>query len=192
MFRVVNIKSPRSGRPVANQFKVIMDTTVGRVVLFQSYDTPITMLINSLIHGTVYYITTSKKYSRTTTKYQKMFYEKHGKHLTHQYSVSNFSEWLEAIQVANMTSNQQETLSAYLDVFQEVKDKTVINDIFNGYMFLTSSYDMTDYARNWLADYLSNIVYDAIKNYMDFKSLGAAFYADGCYIKTPKGIIERL
>lgn len=98
----------------------------------------------------------------------------------------------EAIQVANMTSNQQETLSAYLDVFQEVKDKTVINDIFNGYMFLTSSYDMTDYARNWLEGYLSDTVYDAIKNYVDFKSLGAAFYADGCYIKTPKGIIERL
>lgn len=98
----------------------------------------------------------------------------------------------EAIQVANMTSNQQETLSAYLDVFQEVKDKTVINDIFNGYMFLTSSYDMADYARNWLADYLFDTVYDAIKNYVDFKSLGATFYADGCYIKTPKGIIERL
>lgn len=98
----------------------------------------------------------------------------------------------EAIQVANMTSNQQETLSAYLDVFQEVKDKTVINDIFNGYMFLTSSYDMTDYARNWLEGYLSDTVYDAVKNYVDFKSLGASFYADGCYIKTPKGIIERL
>lgn len=98
----------------------------------------------------------------------------------------------EAIQVANMTSNQQETLSAYLDVFQEVKDKTVINDIFNGYMFLTSSYDMTDYARNWLEGYLSDTVYDAIKSYVDFKSLGASFYADGCYIKTPKGIIERL
>lgn len=98
----------------------------------------------------------------------------------------------EAIQVANMTSLQQETLSAYLDVFKEVKDKTVINDIFNGYMLLTSSYDMTDYARNWLNDYLSDTVYDAIKNYVDFKSLGATFYADGCYIKTPKGIIERL
>lgn len=98
----------------------------------------------------------------------------------------------EAIQVANMTSRQQETLSAYLDVFKEVKDKTVINDIFNGYMLLTSSYDMTDYARNWLNDYLSDTVYDAIKNYVDFKSLGATFYADGCYIKTPKGIIERL
>lgn len=97
MFIVKNIESPRSGRPVANQFKIVMDTAVGRVILFQSYATPITILINSLIHNTIYYITTSEKYSRTTTKYQKMFYEKHGKHLTHQYNVSNFSEWLEAI-----------------------------------------------------------------------------------------------
>ena len=97
MFRIENIESPRSGRSVANQFKVVFDTAVGRVVLFQSYDTPIAMLINSLIHSTIYYITTSEKYSRTTSKYQKMFYEKHGKHLVHQYSVSNFSEWLEAI-----------------------------------------------------------------------------------------------
>lgn len=97
MFRVVNIKSPRSGRPVANQFKVIMDTAMGRVVLFQSYDTPIAMLINCPIHGTAYYIATTERYSVTTSKYQKMFYEKHGKYLTHQYSVSNFSEWLKAI-----------------------------------------------------------------------------------------------
>lgn len=98
----------------------------------------------------------------------------------------------EAIQVANMTSIQQETLSAYLDVFKEVKDKTVIKDIYNETMFLTSSYNMADYARNWLESYLSDTVYDVIKNYVDFKSLGATFYADGCYIKTPKGIIERL
>lgn len=98
----------------------------------------------------------------------------------------------EAIQVANMTSLQQKTLSAYLDAFKEVKDKTVIKDIYNKTMFLTSSYNMADYARNWLESYLSDIVYDVIKNYVDFKSLGAAFYADGCYIKTPKGIIERL
>lgn len=97
MFRVINIKSPRSGRAVANQFKVVFDTAIGRVVLFQSYDTPIAMLINRPIHSTAYYIATSEKYSRTTSKYQKRFYEKHGKYLTHQYSVSNFSEWLEAI-----------------------------------------------------------------------------------------------
>lgn len=97
MFRVKNIESPRSGRPVANQFKAVFDTAVGRVLLFQSYDTPIAMLINRPIHDTAYYISTDEKYSKTTSKYQKMFYEKHGKYLTHQYSVSNFSEWLKAI-----------------------------------------------------------------------------------------------
>lgn len=98
----------------------------------------------------------------------------------------------EAIQVANMRKGQQETLSAYLDVFQEVKDETVINDIFNDYMFLTSSHNMTEYAKKWCAVYIRNDVYNMVKNYIDYQSLGAAFYADGCYIKTPKGIIERL
>lgn len=97
MFRVENIESPRSGRPVANQFEVIMDTAVGRVVLFQSYETPIAMTVHCRVHNTTYYIATTEKYSRTTTKYQKVFYEKHGKYLTHQYSVSNFTEWLDAI-----------------------------------------------------------------------------------------------
>lgn len=97
MFEVRNMTSPRSGCAVANQFKVIMDTAVGRVVLFQSYETPIAMTVHCRVHNTTYYITTTKKYSRTTTKYQNMFYEKHGNHLVHQYSVSNFSEWLEAI-----------------------------------------------------------------------------------------------
>lgn len=98
----------------------------------------------------------------------------------------------EVLQVANMRKGQQETLSAYLDVFQEVKDKTVINDIFNDYMFLTSSHNMTEYAKKWCAVYIRNDVYNRVKNYIDYHSLGAAFYADGCYIKTPKGIIERL
>lgn len=97
MFRVKNIESPRSGRPVANQFKVVFDTAAGRVLLFQSYDTPIAMLINCPIHGTAYYIATDEYFSVTTSKYQKIFYEKHGNHLTHQYSVPNFSEWLDAI-----------------------------------------------------------------------------------------------
>lgn len=98
----------------------------------------------------------------------------------------------EALQVANMRKGQQETLSAYLDVFREVKDKTVINDIFNDCMFLTSSHNMTEYAKKWCAVYIGNDVYNKVKNYIDYQSLGAAFYADGCYINTPKGIIERL
>lgn len=97
MFRVENIESPRSGRPVAKQFKVIMDTIVGHVILFQSYSTPIAMLIKCPILGTPYYIATDEKYSVTTSKYQKLFYEEHGKCLVHQYSVSNFKEWLEAL-----------------------------------------------------------------------------------------------
>lgn len=98
----------------------------------------------------------------------------------------------EAIQVANMRKGQQETLSAYLDVFKEVKDKTVINAIFNNHMFLTSSHNMTEYAKKWCAIYINSDSYERIKNYIDYQSLGATFYADGCYIKTPKGIIEHL
>lgn len=97
----------------------------------------------------------------------------------------------EAIQVATMRKGQQETLSAYLDVFKEVKDKTIIVDIFNDCMFLTSSHNMTEYAKKWCAVYIRNDVYNKVKNYIDYRSLGATFYADGCYIKTPKGIIER-
>lgn len=52
MFRIENIESPRSGRPVANQFTVIMDTTVGRVILFQSYSTPIAMTVCHNVHNT--------------------------------------------------------------------------------------------------------------------------------------------
>lgn len=98
----------------------------------------------------------------------------------------------EAMQVANMRKGQQETLSAYLDVFKEVKDKTIIVDIFNDRMFLTSSHNMTEYAKKWCAIYLRSDIYKRVKNYIDYQSLGASFYADGCYIKTPKGIIERL
>lgn len=97
MFEVRNIESPRSGRPVANQFKIVMDIAVGRVIVFQSYRTPIAMTVHVRIHNTTYYIATANKYSQTTSKYQRLFYEKHRKHLMHQYSVSHFSEWLEAI-----------------------------------------------------------------------------------------------
>ena len=97
MFSVANMKSLRSGRPVANQFEMIMDTIVGHVILFQSYSTPIAMLIKCPILGTTYYIATANKYSMTTSKYQKIFYEKYESHLVHQYSVLNFTEWLDAL-----------------------------------------------------------------------------------------------
>lgn len=71
MFNVANMKSSRSGCAVANQFEIIMDTTVGRVILFQSYSTPIAMTIHHRVHNTTYYIATAEKYSVTTSKYQK-------------------------------------------------------------------------------------------------------------------------
>lgn len=97
MFRVENMESPRSGRPVANQFKVVFNTAVGRVLLFQSYDTPIAMTVSHRGNGVLYYIATDKRYSRTTSKYQKVFYKKYGKSIIQQLPVSNFSKWVEAI-----------------------------------------------------------------------------------------------
>lgn len=97
MVSVKNIESPRSGRPVANQFEITMDTTMGRVILFQSYSTPIAMAIHHRVHNTTYYIATAEKYSVTTSKYQRVFYAKYGKGLVHQYSVPNFTEWVEAL-----------------------------------------------------------------------------------------------
>lgn len=97
MFRVENIESPRSGRPVANQLKVVFDTAIGRVLLFQSYDTPIAMTVSHRVNGVLYYIATDKRYSRTTSKYQNMFYKKYGKSIIQQLTVSNFSKWVEAI-----------------------------------------------------------------------------------------------
>lgn len=99
----------------------------------------------------------------------------------------------EAIQVANMTSNQQETLSAYLDVFQEVEDKIIIDAISADEMFLTGVNTMTDYAKKWIKEWaIKDEKWEVVAPYIDFKAFGALLYADGCYIKTPKGIIERL
>lgn len=96
MIKVTNITSKRSGRAVANQFILTIDTTMGRVILFQSYTTPVAMAVYDITHNITYYIATSKNYSRTTSKYQNIFFEKYGKGLVHQYSVPNFDEWLEA------------------------------------------------------------------------------------------------
>lgn len=99
----------------------------------------------------------------------------------------------EAIRVANMTQSQQETLSAYLDVFIKVEDKTVIDAISAYKMFLTGVDTMTDYAKRWLKEgAIKDEKWEVVAPYIDFKAFGALLYADGCYIKTPKGIIERL
>ena len=99
----------------------------------------------------------------------------------------------EAIRVANMTQSQQETLSAYLDVFIKVEDKTVIDAISAYKMFLTGVDTMTDYAKRWLKERaIKDEKWETVAPYIDFKAFGALLYADGCYIKTPKGIIEQL
>lgn len=99
----------------------------------------------------------------------------------------------EAMQVANMRKGQQETLSAYLDVFQEVVDKTVIDAISADEMFLTGVNTMTDYAKKWIKEWaIKDEKWEVVAPYIDFKAFGALLYAEGCYIKTPKGIIERL
>lgn len=98
----------------------------------------------------------------------------------------------EALLVANMTQPQQETLSAYLDVFIKVEDKTVIDAISADEMFLTGVNTMADYAKKWIKEWaIKNEKWETVAPYIDFKAFGALLYADGCYIKTPKGIIER-
>lgn len=99
----------------------------------------------------------------------------------------------EALLVANMTQPQQETLSAYLDVFIKVEDKTVIDAISADEMFLTGVNTMADYAKKWIKEWaIKDEKWETVAPYIDFKAFGALLYADGCYIKTPKGIIERL
>lgn len=83
--------------PLLISLQYFFDTAVGRVLLFQSYDTPIAMTVSHKIHDVLYYIATDKKYSMTTSKYQNMFYKKYGKSIVRQLTVSNFSEWLESI-----------------------------------------------------------------------------------------------
>lgn len=57
---VMNLESPRSGNPVANQF--VISTENGEV--FQSYQTPIAKK-----EGVIYTISNDWNYSRTTSKY---------------------------------------------------------------------------------------------------------------------------
>lgn len=99
MFIVKNMKSPRSGCAVAHQFEITLDTKIGRVHLFQSYSTPIAMRVHDKEHHTAYYIATSTTYSRTTSKYQKIFYEEYGKGTIHQYNVPNLDEWVEVLNI---------------------------------------------------------------------------------------------
>ena len=63
--KVQNFTSPRSGRPVANQFEITHDG----VVYFQSYDT----IIAKIENGNVTLDINADDYSRTTSKYLNQF-----------------------------------------------------------------------------------------------------------------------
>ena len=71
MMRVANMTSPRTGRPVANQFVI---TDCGRI-LFQSYESPIVEIDHNNMTITVY---PHYDYSVTTAKYRNEFMSEHG------------------------------------------------------------------------------------------------------------------
>jgi hypothetical protein len=58
--KVQNLSSPRSGRPVANQYDLIFENGIG----FQSYGTLIAFRMNGYLYLTDYH-----DYSKTTSKY---------------------------------------------------------------------------------------------------------------------------
>ena len=58
--KVQNLSSPRSGRPVANQYDLVFENGIG----FQSYGTLIAFRMNGYLYLTDYH-----DYSKTTSKY---------------------------------------------------------------------------------------------------------------------------
>ena len=58
--KVQNLSSPRSGRPVANQYDLVFENGIG----FQSYGTLIAFRMNGYLYLTDYH-----DYSNTTSKY---------------------------------------------------------------------------------------------------------------------------
>jgi hypothetical protein len=66
MIRVKNMRSPKSGRDVANQFEIWTDNAR----LFQSYNSTIAKIMDN---GTVYLDEYYWDYSRTTGKYRNAF-----------------------------------------------------------------------------------------------------------------------
>lgn len=45
MLQVENMKSTQSGKSVANQFFITVDSAVGHIHMFQSYKTPIAFIV---------------------------------------------------------------------------------------------------------------------------------------------------
>lgn len=94
MLQVENMKSTQSGKSVANQFFITVDSAVGHIHMFQSYKTPIAFIV--FTESGRYFVETSETHSRTTTKYQKIFREKFVGGFPH-YKVDNFLDWINAL-----------------------------------------------------------------------------------------------
>lgn len=80
---VTNLDSPRSGRPVANQYEIESDDGS---ITFQSYQTPIARKCDYK-----YIISANWNYSRTTTKY---FYEWLRSYGWYQSEIDELKKWL--------------------------------------------------------------------------------------------------
>lgn len=81
--RVTNLKSPRSDRPVANQYEITDDN--GHVT-FQSYETPIAKKI-----GYQYIVSADWCYSVTTSKYFAQWLRDFG---WHDSQITELKKWL--------------------------------------------------------------------------------------------------
>lgn len=67
--KVWNLESPRSGKPVANQFVIETEVAEGRMQIFQSYESTIAQIVD-------HEVTLDRKYwdySVTTGKYRNIF-----------------------------------------------------------------------------------------------------------------------
>ena len=94
MMRVSNMNSPRTNRPVANQFEI----TDGCKHLFQSYNSPIVEIDYSNHVITVY---RDYNYSVTTAKYRNEYMREHG--FDEMASGKGFEKFLNLGQIDNFS-----------------------------------------------------------------------------------------
>ena len=72
--KTYNLRSPRTGNAVANQFEIIHEHENFRTILFQSYNSVIAKLhLNKKGDWAVYLDSKEWDYSRTTLKYLRVF-----------------------------------------------------------------------------------------------------------------------
>ena len=72
--KTYNLRSPRTGNSVANQFEIIHEHENFRTIFFQSYDSVIAKLhLNSKGDWAIYLDSKDWDYSRTTLKYLRVF-----------------------------------------------------------------------------------------------------------------------